>query len=56
MKILVFDERCSFGPLETDLDFHVTRAGLELFEPLIERFLVNGKTVVISFPSRDCQK
>ena len=56
MKILVFDEHCSFGPLETDPDFHVTRAGLELFEPLIERFLVNGKIVVISFPSRDCQK
>jgi len=37
------EDRCSFEPLEADKDFHVTREAIETFEPLVERFLVNGK-------------
>ena len=37
------EDRCSFELLEADKDFHVTREAIETFEPLVERFLVNGK-------------
>jgi hypothetical protein len=37
------EDRCSFEPLEADKDFHVTREAIDTFEPLVERFLVNGK-------------
>lgn len=44
---------CSFEPLDADPDFHVTRAALETFEPLVRRFLVNGQAGVNSLPSTD---
>jgi hypothetical protein len=44
---------CSFEPLDADPDFHVTRAALETFEPLVQRFLVNGKTSGNSLPATD---
>lgn len=51
----LLDERCSFEPLETDPDFHVTRTALESFERLVERFLVNGKTSANARPVQDCR-
>jgi hypothetical protein len=38
----LLDNRCNFELLETDPDFHVTRAALESIEPLVEPFLVKG--------------
>jgi hypothetical protein len=48
---LLRGESCGFASISSG-----DAAVQEPFEPLVERFLVNGKTVVISFPSRDCQK
>jgi hypothetical protein len=42
---LLTGNQCAFEPLEADKDFHVTREALEIFEPLVERFLVNGKAM-----------
>jgi hypothetical protein len=46
-------EQSNFEPLETDPDFHVTRVALESFEPLVERFLVNGSAAGRSFRMQD---
>jgi hypothetical protein len=55
----LIQNRCTFEPLEADEDFHVTRDALETFEPLVERFLVNGKAItrstVVQSPPQDCQ-
>ena len=51
------EHHCAFKPLETDPDFHVTRAALEAFEPMVDRFLINGKASVNShFPLRIVEK
>lgn len=52
----LLDERCSFESLETDPDFHITRPALESFEPLVERFLVNGKSSANSRPAQECRE
>jgi hypothetical protein len=49
------NDRCAFHPLEADKDFHVTRDALETFEPLVERFLLNGKTNFNTLAAKDCQ-
>lgn len=49
------EDRCSFQPLEADEDFHVTREALEIFEPLVERFLFNGKANPNSFSAETPQ-
>jgi hypothetical protein len=49
------DDRCAFQPLEADKDFHVTREALEIFEPLVERFLLNGKANSNSFSAENSQ-
>ena len=52
----LLDERCFFEPLKTDPDFDVTRIDLDSFEPLVERFLINGKATVNSLPAQDCRE
>jgi len=51
----LLDECCSYEPLETDPDLHITHAALETFERLVERFLINGKTNANVRPAQDCQ-
>jgi hypothetical protein len=49
-------ERWAFAPLEAVEDFHVAHDALKTFEPLVERFLVNGKITSRSTPLKDCQE
>jgi hypothetical protein len=48
-------DRLLFQPLEADTDFNVTHEALEIFEPLVERFLFNGKPNANSLSVRDWQ-
>jgi hypothetical protein len=48
-------DRLLFQPLEADTDFNVTHEALEIFEPLVECFLFNGKPNANSLSVRDWQ-
>ena len=52
----LLDDGCNFESLVTDPDFHVTRTAVESFEPLVERFLVNGKSSANSLPAQECRE
>ena len=52
----LLDDGCNFESLDTDPDFHVTRTAVESFEPLVERFLVNGKSSANSLPAQECRE
>jgi hypothetical protein len=41
--LFLFDDDYRFERLEADPDLHVTRHTLRRFEPLVVRFLMNGK-------------
>jgi hypothetical protein len=52
----LLDDGRNFESLDTDPDFHVSRTAMDTFEPLVERFLVNGKSSANSRPVQECRE
>jgi hypothetical protein len=51
----ILSDRCSFEPLETDRDFHVSSSIIESFQPLVERFLGKAYSSPNAVSAQDSQ-